>query len=95
MKQVMMKELNILEIGDLGVKPYEILFQKMVEDTLEANGFSECWWQALNHEPIFMTIWDIYALGSSEDHSVIFSLQEYYDKIRKMTDEWIGAKLCK
>ena len=94
-KQELMEELNVFNLGDLGVKSYEILFQKKVEDTLEANGFKECWWQALNHEPIFMTIWGIYSTGSSKDHSVIFSLQEYYNKIKKMTDSWVGEKLCK
>ena len=92
-KQVMMKDLNIIKEGDLGVKGFEIFFQKRVEETLMANGFNECWWQALNHEPIFTTIWEIYKKGDSAEHSVIFSLLEYYNKLKEMTNSWIKSKL--
>lgn len=97
MKQVMMEELSISELFNVGtsVKNLEILFQKKVEDTLEANGFNDCWWQALNHEQIFMTVWQLVCAKERVDESVIFNVQEYYNKLKDMTDKYIGEKLCK
>lgn len=95
MKQVLMQELNISSLLGISAKHLEILFQKKVEDTLKANGFNDCWWQALNHEPIFMTLWGIFSNDEDGNKSVIFNVQEYYNKIKGMTDKWIGEKLCK
>ena len=97
MEQVMMEELNVSGLFSIGtsVKSLEILFQKKVENTLEANGFNDCWWQALNHEPIFMTVWQLVCAKENVDESVIFNVQDYYNKLRTMTDKYIGEKLCK
>lgn len=93
MEQVMMKRLNVFKKGDLGVKGYEILFQDLVEETLRLNGFEELWWQALDHEDIFINIYSIYKRGDSPEFSIILSLQEYYNKIKEMTDKWIQDRL--
>ena len=94
MKQIKMKKLNVFTYGNAGVKGFEILFQDRVEETLEKNGFNGvCWWQALNHEPIFMTLFTIYKQGDSKDHSIIYEIQKYYDKIKDMTDTWVKNKL--
>lgn len=94
MKQIKMKKLNVFTYGNAGVKGFEILFQDRIEETLEKNGLNNIlWWQALNHEPIFMTIFKIYEKGDSKDHSIIYELQKYYDKIKSMTDEYVKEKL--
>lgn len=92
--QVMMEELDIIRRGDLGLKDFEILFQKNVEDAVVKNGLPfTCWWNVLDHEEIFLTLMNIYSMGDSDDHSLLFNIEKYYNSLKERTDLWIKERL--
>ena len=94
MEQKTMKEINVFRLGNYGVKGFEILFKKNIDKALADNGFDHEWRNIMN-EPIFETILSIYNKGDSAESSIIYSLQEYYNKLKSLTDAWIKENLTK
>lgn len=87
-----MDEMSVIENGNLGVKGFEILFQTKIEDALEKSGLTPIWWKYHKDEQIFLNIWSIYKQGEF-DNSTWLKLQEYYDYLRRKTNEIILNEL--
>lgn len=75
----LMKAIDVIREGDLGIKGYEILIQKEIEKALKANGLEAIWWKFTKNN-IFMDVMEIY---QNEDRNTISDLQQYIAKLRE------------
>ena len=77
-------------------KNFEIVFQEKIETCLEANGFDECWWEAIDfNDPdhsIFLNILHIYEDENFEEEG-LYNLIEYYERLRNKVHAYIRKKL--
>ena len=83
-----MEKLNLLELGDLGIKSYEHLFQKKIEEAIEKELNKEiCWWEvpSLKNVSIFNRVVEAYESGIE----VIIMLHELYEELSSIVEEYI------
>lgn len=64
----------VYEAGDLGVKGFEILFQKEIEKIIPAN---KSWWNYYS-KSIF---WDVYEIYKNKGDDIIVVLTEYWESV--------------
>lgn len=76
----LMDEIDFSRIKDLGIKGFEILFQRKIEEALERNNLKGSWWKYIDNQ-IFTDVWGIYS-AAKEEVDIVKNLQDYYDELR-------------
>ena len=76
---------------NLGLKGFEKLFQKKIEDCLKRNSTKEqCWWEILPTESIFWRLSEIYAGKKVE---ILAELVEYYEELIDQVHDVLGIEV--
>jgi len=91
------KKIYPMKVGNIGVKGYEVLIQKHVEECLALNGWEAgmSWWQipALRSTNIFMEVYNAYEEEPKAE--VIVRLHFLCEKIEAIVNEFVAiTKPC-
>lgn len=80
-KDIKFKPFRKLADYNYGVKGFEVHFQEMIEEYLNANGINAPWWDYYNGS-IFWELLAIYKRNEKEgEHMILCYLDDYYKKV--------------